>query len=185
MATMQTLLSLDESTLEQFLHHVIDDICGRRPAFLSLYRSKLSAFDLPVAIKAAGDLIRKSIRTERTRDELRDFCQSETDSSLLSAALTAVVVARQDELKSRMIENATKLTSSWLSDFDWSIQMVVASDKLSSIRQPLCLITLYVHHNNRPNEQDEQVVIECDRERLTQLIENLEKIDTVLQRIRT
>lgn len=69
------------------------------------------------------------------------------------------------------------LSYAWLDDFDWSLRMVMSSDKLSDLHKPLLMLTL---ETTNINGEKANQLIELTTQELKYLIEKLKTVQKVI-----
>ncbi len=74
------------------------------------------------------------------------------------------------------------ISYSWLDDFDWSLRMVMSSDKLSDLHKPLLMLSLETTNAN--GEKTTQLV-ELTAEELKHLIDKLKTVQKVNRELHT
>ncbi|PIK60769.1 putative COMM domain-containing protein 8 [Apostichopus japonicus] len=52
---------------------------------------------------------------------------------------------RKDDLQAALVEQTLSISESYLRDFDWKIKYALASDKISSVEEPLVNLSLTVN----------------------------------------
>jgi hypothetical protein len=65
---------------------------------------------------------------------------------------------------------------SYLKDFDWSIRLILSSDKISGLRKPVLLLKL---ESQTPNGKIQENTIELNTKELENLITSLKKAQEV------
>ena len=68
------------------------------------------------------------------------------------------------------------LSYSWLDDFDWSLRMVMSSDKLSDLHKPLLMLSL---ETTNANGEKSSQLLELTTEELKYLIGKLKTVQKV------
>jgi len=108
-----------------------------------------------------------------------------------------------------IVQSTSSISHSFLQDFDWKLQLAISSDKMSSIREPLLLLRMDIHHNNTTDQkkpsitknnreqrnirkslvafssEQSEILIELPRSDLEKVIETLEGINQNLQDLKT
>ena len=79
-----------------------------------------------------------------------------------------------------MIDTATRLSQEHLSDFDWKIKVVVASNKSAGIRNPLLQLALYLTDVDGGTRE---MLLELNKPELELFLSTLSKIREAMQRI--
>uniref|UniRef100_K1QV08 COMM domain-containing protein 8 n=1 Tax=Magallana gigas TaxID=29159 RepID=K1QV08_MAGGI len=86
-----------------------------------------------------------------------------------------VINARRSDIHQQLVTDTNLISKSTLKDFDWQIKLAMASDKLSSIQEPLLNLDLDVQ-----NEATTEIhSLELTREDLKNLISSLEGANRV------
>eukprot|EP00047_Mylnosiga_fluctuans_P005446 m.240531 g.240531 ORF g.240531 m.240531 type:complete len:172 (+) comp13684_c0_seq1:37-552(+) len=160
---MEALAKLDELNVEKLLHEVIDGLSGRAGPRFTSYAKEISLAEWHPLHHGLEGLLAKILKT------------SEFDLPPAVAGqqkiFKAVVAARQDELKKVLARNGVTTGSTRIEDFDWNVKMALASDKISSIQQPLLHLLL---KTKSVGGAGADVNIELDAAQLARLIETLE-----------
>jgi len=127
------------------LHAIADRVCGR---------------DISLSEYGAGiDLL------------TRELAEIELKESVVKTVL-ATIAARRDEITKQLKNKHQILAPVYLKDFDWSLRMTLASDKLSTLREPLLLLTLALHENG----QTRDVHVEFSKSELDLFLKSCEEV---------
>ena len=86
-----------------------------------------------------------------------------------------------NELRVSGVERTTLISKAYLKDFDWNVKLLMSSDKLASIREPLASIDLDLITENGPKTFS----LELDKSELKALIESLEAANKHVLQLRT
>ncbi len=81
-----------------------------------------------------------------------------------------------------MIDAAARLSNEHLSDFDWQVKVVVASNTASGLRQPLLQLALYL---TDADGHTRELLLELNKAELDMMISTLSKLREAMQRIPT
>ncbi|KAG2373677.1 hypothetical protein C9374_011966 [Naegleria lovaniensis] len=183
----------DSNFHEQLLHSEIDKICGHGPTIdLKLFLSNdqqssesqqtvnfttvqkiLSAVDAFIFRVMSLDLSREMVTEELSAlnfnpDQIELFLR--------------VLEGRRAELSRSMKQKTiTEISHSYLQDFDWKLNLVVASDKCSNIREPIVLLNLYVKSENE--NKLKEILVELTRKDLDNILNEFGKIQHQIQKI--
>ena len=90
-----------------------------------------------------------------------------------------MVRGRQAEDKGALERHAVEISNAHLTDFDWSLRLVLASDKLSHVRKPIVLLKLFLSNADGSTRRD--LIFELDKPELDKLLGDCSEINTVLQ----
>ncbi|KAM9331330.1 COMM domain-containing protein 8 [Gastrophryne carolinensis] len=177
-AGVQLLTKLPLAQCPQFLHHIIDGICGRaRPRFQDYgsvwnLREWLEVMEETEAfIKAA---VAKDEHEEKAGQQLNGLNPEYQD------AVVKCVKSRQPEIKEALLQRVCAMSSSYLQDFDWQLKLAMSSDKLSTLQLPLVNLDLDIVKNGAI----EPVSIEMNKKELQNLINSLEAANKVVLQLK-
>jgi hypothetical protein len=98
-----------------------------------------------------------------------------------------VIAARSAEVRSALIERAPLLFPYSLKDVDWSVRLVVSSDKLGSLKEPTVLVNLELAPVSQSEDADpaaarpRSVAIELNASELDALINTLSGAQAIVQ----
>ena len=83
---------------------------------------------------------------------------------------------RRAELRNAIVFNTIASNNPVLKDFDWKLNVVLASDKMVNINEPLLDLELKIKNDsaNEPAKKEEVVTVEFNKEELNNLITSLE-----------
>lgn len=125
-------------------------------------------------VKSVGvtvDVCKKAIRAAVGEGlALDDMTSALTEAKIeqkAAQAFTAVVEARRNDVMDRLAKEASSMFPRSLRDFDWSLKMVMASDKLADINDTIMTLSLNI---SRPNGPPETVRLELNKESLDNLL---------------
>ncbi|EDO26211.1 predicted protein, partial [Nematostella vectensis] len=110
-------------------------------------------------------------------DEL-DACVLKSESKQV---ILDCLLPRYDEVRAALVATTAGITSAQLKDFDWKLKMVLASDKLASIRKPLVTIDFDI----RRSDSDQHVSVELSQEELHSVITSLEAANKVIVQLKS
>lgn len=124
--------------VEEFLHAVADTICGRVRGWK---RFGESATVTPL-VTAYSAFLTDAVGNERTVKATVEVLTAAGVSEDASKIVATVVEARRSELVERLRLKASTIGDAHLKDFDWSLRLVMSSDRLESMREPVVLVNL-------------------------------------------
>lgn len=169
----------------QFLHRVVDTLCERGPsgaAFQKLATAGASDSSVQSAVSAASDLIVAAVGEKWSKDKLT-AALTEAGLAGLAPAAGRVLEARTPDVRSALIERTTAMFPLYLKDFDWSVRLVVSSDKVCNMKEVVVLLTLQLRPQDENGHEKEvkTVKIEMTRGELDTFIASLSKAQQVLR----
>eukprot|EP01089_Gocevia_fonbrunei_P012188 TRINITY_DN2807_c0_g1_i1.p1 TRINITY_DN2807_c0_g1~~TRINITY_DN2807_c0_g1_i1.p1 ORF type:complete len:190 (+),score=33.73 TRINITY_DN2807_c0_g1_i1:88-657(+) len=163
----------------RFLNAVVDDISGRpldwQKAFGANYNAVETIIDAyrSYMIRAVGLELQKP----EIQKQLKSFGVSDADSVVIIETITV----RSSDIREGLIRQASNIGKSNLKDFDWKLQLVMASDKISTSRIPLVRLSLTLANGNGTTKD---VVLELSKHDLDRFIHSLLEVNKGLQKLR-
>ena len=178
---MEGLTSLADPV--SFLHGVVDHMCGREvllakdhaaPAGVKIHDlTDLSVAFLQKAVCAGLDAggVAASLAAGGATD------------AALHGLVAGVLAGRAAELRSALEAQSAEISNAHLTDFDWSLRLVLASDKLSHIRTPVLLLKLFLARPGGEAEPKREIVVELTKDELDALLADFKSVNAVLQKL--
>ena len=176
---MESLALLDDPI--SFLHTAIDRLCGRAHQDLALSAGR----GVPESVKAqdlcdvCSAFFQKVVGKDFDDEQIAAELQAGGLTAELHAAVVEVVRGRQTEVKAALERHAVEISNAHLTDFDWSLRLVLASDKLSHVRKPIVLLKLFLSDASGSARRD--LIVELGKAELDKLLDDCSNINTVLQ----
>lgn len=160
---------LDVKAVTKLLHGLVDGVCKRGHLHYQDYDQTWSLEEWFDLVEAVEGLMKAAVREPLNKDQ-------EYQSVFLE-----VINARRPDIHQQLITDTNLISKSTLKDFDWQIKLAMASDKLSSIQEPLLNLDLDVQ-----NEVSTEIhSLELTREDLKNLISSLEGANRAVQQWKT
>ncbi|NXG47109.1 COMD8 protein, partial [Psilopogon haemacephalus] len=157
----------------QFLHKVIDGLCGRAYPRYQHYGSVWSLSEWMEVLEETKEYFKtavgKNLSDEEAAQQIKELntdCQE---------AITKCLKGRKEEIRNALVERVNAISSAQLQDFDWQLKLALSSDKISMLQVPLLNLDLDV----RENGELKPVSIEMNKEELQSLISALEAANKV------
>ncbi|KFP65569.1 COMM domain-containing protein 8, partial [Cariama cristata] len=153
----------------QFVHKIVDGICGRAYPRYQDYGSIWSLSEWMEVLEETTmyfkTAVGKNISDEEAAQQINEL------NSNYQEAITKCLKGRKEEIKNAV--NA--ISSAQLQDFDWQLKLALSSDKISMLQMPLLNLDLDV----RENGEVKPISIEMNKEELQNLINALEAANKV------
>eukprot|EP01083_Nonionella_stella_P075522 205358_1 len=160
---------------EEFLHSVVESMCGRRSMVSDEGNQRLCS--------DWGDFIRMA--TGRTMDESQIRSELSVADPALSDSTIDIVIkvmaSRRREIHRHLQTQAVHSgTEGHLADFDWSVRVVLSSEKIANIRLPIFLLNLKLHQTGG---EYKDVRIQLTKEQLDDFISECSNIHKTLKQL--
>ncbi|KAK3744884.1 hypothetical protein QZH41_013770 [Actinostola sp. cb2023] len=160
---------------EKFVHEILDSVChGRHPRYVN-YGKVWTTEEWRTVIKETSEILKCFIRKGMTKNEIVQELDKHSLSPDIKQVLCGCLLARQDAIRAALVSNTAGITNAYLKDFDWKVKMVLASDKIASIRKPVISVDFDISQGNRVKP----VTVEMSKEELKNLITSLEAANKV------
>ncbi|XP_052676083.1 COMM domain-containing protein 8-like isoform X1 [Crassostrea angulata] len=170
---LQSLKKLDVKAVTKLLHGLVDNVCKRGHLHYQDYDQTWSLEEWFDLVEAVEGLIKAAIREPLNKDQIYQRLGSLPQE--YQSVFMEVINARRSDIHQQLVTDTNLISKSTLKDFDWQIKLAMASDKLSSIQEPLLNLDLDVQ-----NEATTEIhSLELTREDLKNLISSLEGANRV------
>ncbi|NXA46615.1 COMD8 protein, partial [Nothocercus julius] len=158
----------------QFLHKVIDGVCGRAYPRYQDYGTVWSLAEWMEVLEETmvyfKNAVGKNVSEEEAAERLNEL------NSNCQEAITKCLKGRKEEIRNALVERVNAISSAQLQDFDWQLKLALSSDKISMLQMPLLNLDLDV----RENGEIKPISIEMNKEELQNLINALEAANKVV-----
>ncbi|XP_053922298.1 COMM domain-containing protein 8 isoform X1 [Cuculus canorus] len=158
----------------EFLHKIVDGICGRA---YPRYQDYSSIWNLSEWMEVLEEtrtyfktVVGKNISDEEAAQQINEL------NSNCQEAITECLKGRKEEIRNALVERINAISSAQLQDFDWQLKLALSSDKISMLQMPLLKLDLDV----RENGEIKPVSIEMNKEEVQNLINTLEAANKVM-----
>ncbi|XP_054164061.1 COMM domain-containing protein 8-like [Oppia nitens] len=164
---------LNSDQIFSLIHEIIDDICGICDLKTDKYVPTVFTTELQF-----GDCIALFKRLLLQLIDIRTKHESlqQLPEDIQKLTLECIEV-RRPELRKAIINETIAENNPVLKDFFWKLNVVLDSDKMSDLNEPLVNLDLSVTENNR----NRIVSLELDRDELTHVIKTLEEAEQELR----
>eukprot|EP01101_Sappina_pedata_P000173 TRINITY_DN10178_c0_g1_i1.p1 TRINITY_DN10178_c0_g1~~TRINITY_DN10178_c0_g1_i1.p1 ORF type:complete len:210 (+),score=68.49 TRINITY_DN10178_c0_g1_i1:13-642(+) len=183
---------LPNITLNHFVHAIIDEICHKESARQSEHLSSLiipsiKPQSITIIVESFRILITNIISFNLDESQIHEELGNINISDIYAESLCECVLARSDEIRSAFISHATtKMSQSYLSDFDWKLQVTMSSDKISNLRQPVLLLSLFVRDGGSSitsEDKPKEILLELPMSDLDTLLSGMGDINEIIKKL--
>jgi hypothetical protein len=128
--TTEIKIPISGIEFEKFLHEVIDELCNKKKINISNY-NHLSNIEL--IIQKFKNLFREIVRKKLSKENIISLLQSNNfiEPNLYNSIIECIN-SRFEEIENIFIIESSKISQSYLSDFDWKVLLTISSDKISN-----------------------------------------------------
>ncbi|KAM9193670.1 COMM domain-containing protein 8 [Mergus octosetaceus] len=162
----------------EFLHKIVDGICGRA---YPRYQDYGSVWSLAEWMEVLGESRRyfkaavgQNMSDEEAAQQIKELNENYQE------AVTKCLKGRKEEIRNALVERVNAISCAQLQDFDWQLKLALSSDKISMLQMPLLNLDLDV----RENGEIKPVSIEMNKEELQNLINALEAANKVVLQLK-
>uniref|UniRef100_A0A8C5MME5 COMM domain containing 8 n=1 Tax=Leptobrachium leishanense TaxID=445787 RepID=A0A8C5MME5_9ANUR len=162
----------------EFLHKVVDGICGRAQPRFRDYGNIWNLREWLEVLEDSSTFFKTSVGKNeafvQTADPLNGLSPEHQE------AISKCLTSRKPELAEALAEKVCAMSSSYLQDFDWQLKLALSSDKLSTLQMPLVNLDLDIAEDGVVKP----VSIELNKEELQNLINSLEAANKVVLQLK-
>eukprot|EP01088_Endostelium_zonatum_P002620 TRINITY_DN1326_c0_g1_i1.p1 TRINITY_DN1326_c0_g1~~TRINITY_DN1326_c0_g1_i1.p1 ORF type:complete len:143 (-),score=23.62 TRINITY_DN1326_c0_g1_i1:41-469(-) len=132
----------------------------------------INAYKRLVTRSVGSDLPKPKLEAELKALKLKD-----AEVTQFSEAISV----RSFEIREQLIRNASSITKTHLTDFDWKLNLSLGSDKVSNLREVNLRVNFTVHNESG---KPENISLELKKDELDTLIASLLQANKSLQPLR-
>lgn len=157
-------------------------MCGREQSYVKRFQACGNADAILGSVKAYRLFFRSAISYDLSNEQLGADLETCGVPQKFVAPIVSVLRSRVDELSQALRVAASRISSSYLSDFDWKLQTTVASKQLASFSEPKLLLSVATED---PDGNAKEKIIELTREDLDRLLGVFESIRAATQSLQS
>lgn len=180
-----TLLSKCPSNkISKLLHSIVDGVCDKKTSvsyedFSGVWPSRDEWWSVTAALK---DVVQRAIKHGSwTMDELTTMLGDSVSVEVRRAIHDCLEVRSQD-IRQVFLENTCAVGGPILTDFDWQLKLVLGSDKVANVREPLASVSLRILDER---DKERNVLLEMNKDELSTLIASLESARKIVNQLQT
>ncbi|KAM5193497.1 COMM domain-containing protein 8 [Mantella aurantiaca] len=178
---MEGLLLLSKLEIEQcpqFLHKVLDGICGQAYPRFQDYGSVWNLREWLLVLEDVEAFVKVVVGKDEPQEKLDNELNG--ISADYQGSILKCIKSRKPEIKDALLQKVCAMSSAYLQDFDWQLKLAMSSDKLSTLQMPLVNLDLDVVKNRTIVP----ISIEMNKEELQNLINSLEAANKVVVQLK-
>ncbi|XP_040190928.1 COMM domain-containing protein 8 [Rana temporaria] len=178
---MEGLGLLSRLPIEQcpeFLHKVVDGICGRSYPRFKDYGNVWNLREWLQVLEDTKAFIKAVVGKDEPQEKLDNHLNGLTAEH--RGVIITCIKGRKPEIRDALLQKVCGMSSSYLQDFDWQLKLAMSSDKLSTLQMPLVNLDLDIVKNRTMTP----ISIELNKEELQNLINSLEAANKVVLQLK-
>lgn len=169
----------DAPSASKLTHAVVDDLCGRAVNYGAVCTAGASG--VLDAVARMKEVAISCVATVQTPAAIAERVAAAAPPAPLAAAVAEAIAVRAVELRRALANKATEISAGHLSDFDWSLRLVLSTDKLSDARHPVLLLTLSITQADGTRRDE---VVELGADSLDSLLSDFSNVAATMRRVR-
>ncbi|XP_060102284.1 COMM domain-containing protein 8 [Heteronotia binoei] len=175
---MRQLEKLSAEETLQFLHKVVDGVCGRAYPRYQDYNTVWNLTEWMEVLEQAATYFKSTVGKDLSDEEaLQQLSDLSSDSQ---KTVVTCLKGRKPDIRQALVERTNAISSAQLQDFDWQLKLALSSDKLSMLQMPLLNLDLDVLENG----DMKQYSVEMNKEELQNLLSALEAANKVVLQLK-
>eukprot|EP00794_Sanderia_malayensis_P007442 gene7442-8264_t len=180
-SNLSLLSKADLDCAERFLHQLIDSISKQRGPQFKDFSNNWNIREWICLNDSWLAQIRKWVGNNTSKDEIKhDLLQGGISEELVTKILVCITL-RKNDIKHSLIQQTSSIARASLKNFDWKVKLVMSSDKLANIREPLVDLRFEL----QAEDQTGSFSVELDKEELKLVIDKLEAANKAVLQLRS
>ncbi|XP_050416028.1 COMM domain-containing protein 8 [Patella vulgata] len=176
----ELLKKCDVNEVAKLTHLVASRLCTNKNISYETYSKKWTLEEWWIVTNYLEDTLTKSAKNRLSKDEILNILSPLADE--YKQSIIEVLSVRNDDLHQHLVSKTTHVSQNVLTDFDWQMKLIMSSDKLSSIHEPLLNLDL---QTKDANNQSQVVSLELNKDDLKKLITSLDGASKAVQQLST
>ncbi|PVD34892.1 hypothetical protein C0Q70_06173 [Pomacea canaliculata] len=168
------LSKLSAAEINKLSHIIAEQITFNKVPSSEACMKKLSNEEWCHVTRLLSKFYKTAIKQALSEEQIQE-CLHQLPEEQKTAIKNAISTHRQD-LRLSLLDDTTAVSQCVLKDFDWQLKLVMSSDKLSSVNEPLLNVDLNLQDGTGSFEQ---VAVELDQADLKKFLASLEACSKV------
>ncbi|WAQ97871.1 COMD8-like protein [Mya arenaria] len=158
---------------------LVDGICHRTKPKYDDYSKVWSLQEWWSLADAYTELYRQAVKHCWSKDQLLSELSGIREE--YQSVVCDVLTSREKDIRNQLLLDSHAISHATMTDFDWKLKLVMGSDKLSTVHEPLLSVDLDV----QMTDGRKTVSMELNREQLSGLISSLEAANKALLQLKS
>lgn len=168
-----------ENKFDSLLHHIIDSIIRSSAPSYAKYSKVWTLEDWFTVLADLKHIITVFSHGDLKKDEVEEVLESLSEP--YRESFFQCLSLRMEDLKAARAEQTLSISEAYLRDFDWKIKYALASDKISSVEEPLVNLSLTVNEEGNTRT----VPLEMNIKELKSFITSLEAANKAVLQLKS
>ncbi|KAH3843248.1 COMM domain-containing protein 8-like [Dreissena polymorpha] len=176
---VELLMKLDANVCSNYLHRLIDGVCHRGKPSYEEYKKWWNLHEWWCVGDAFTGLYKHAVKHSWGKEQFLEQVSSLTAE--YQTAACDVLVSREKEVRSQLLMDSHAISHASMTDFDWKLKLVLSSDKISSVQEPLLSLDMII----QTNDGQKTVAVELNKGQLAHLISTLEAANKAIIQLKS
>jgi hypothetical protein len=181
MAALESLQKLSDEDKRKFIHGAINGLCQKDGLHYEEYAKLLSLSEYGQLKNWLCDILRKTTRKGMDRAILTDTLTQLGVPQEVGVVIAECIWVRKEEVHDQLVRDSSAITSCSLKDYDWKTKLVLASDKMGSIQEPILSLDLMMDEGGTQRNE----TIELTPNELSKLVSAIEAANKMVVQLRS
>ncbi|XP_074620035.1 COMM domain-containing protein 8-like [Acropora palmata] len=165
---------------EKVTHALLDSICSGKTLRYEIFGKLWTIEEWKLFQEAGKEELMQFIAKGLSKEQITTELERHSLSAELNQAVLDCLWPRREEMKQSLVQSTAMVSNAYLKDFDWKVKMIMASDRLASIREP----TLTLDFNIDEHGEEKHISVELTSDELKNLISSLESANKVVMQLK-
>jgi len=163
-------------SVDEFLHAIAEGITGRPKKWADIFGEQLG--EVQPVIDACTLFFTRLVGNDIKGDAITKEITVSGIPAQHQALTREIVIVHYLPIQKALILQSSTISKAFLKDFDWQVQLIMASDKISNSREPLLRLTLTLVKDDQTTKE---VLLELSKTELAELIAALTAANKVVK----
>lgn len=177
---LEFLQKCSKQEAEKITQELLDCICSGKNLRYEDYGKIWTTEEWKLLQQSGIEILKGFTSRGLNKEQISKELDSFSLSSEVKQAVLDCIWPRQEEVRRSLVLSTAAISNSYLKDFDWKVKMIMSSDKLASIKEPVVALDFDVVENG----EDRNVSVELTKEELDSLVSSLEAANKVVMQLR-
>lgn len=161
------------------LHRLVDGLCHRARPTYDEYSKLWSLQEWWTLTDTYTDLFKDAVKNTWTKDQL--FEKIEGLDEDYKAVVFDVITSRRGDIRNQLLDDSHAISQANMTDFDWKLKLVMSSDKIASVQEPVLALDMEV----QTASGRKTVSVELNKQQLNNFINSLEGANKALVQLKS